>query len=70
MSDLSDMYDSVGVARIRIRGLVKEGMTVQQLMSQLRLLDMNSKVVYYDINGNTHNIINAVQDGKNKVAIF
>lgn len=70
MSNLSDIFDSVGMAKIRIRGLVKEGMTVRQLISQLRLLDMDSKVVYYDVNGNTYNIINAVQDGKNKVAIF
>ena len=67
---MSDLPDRIIEGRIRIRGLVKEGMTVQQLMSQLRLLDMNSKVVYYDINGNTHNIVNAVQDGKNKVGIF
>lgn len=60
----------IDAAKIHIRGLVKEGMTVQQLIQQLRLLDMNSKVVYYDINGGTHNIINAVQDGKRMVAIF
>ena len=58
------------LAKIHIRGLVKEGMTVRQLIQQLRLLNMDSKVVYYDKDGNTHNIINAVQDGKRMAAIF
>ena len=67
---MSDLSDRLVECRVKIRGLVKEGMTVRQLIGQLRLLDMDSKVVYYDINGGTHEVINAVQDGRNKVAIF
>lgn len=63
-------YWMIVPAKIRIRGLVKEGMTVRQLIAQLRLLKMDSKVVYYDRDGNTYNVINAVQDSKGKVAIF
>ena len=61
------MLDVVPV--LRIRGLKKEGMTVRNLIHELRLLNPNSKVVYYDVNGKTYNVIQAVQDGR-QVAIF
>ena len=54
---------------LRIRGLKKEGMTVRNLIHELRLLNQDSKVVYYDVNGKTYNVIQAIQDGR-KVAIF
>ena len=54
---------------LRIRGLKKEGMTVRNLIHELQLLNPNSKVIYYDVNGNTHNVIQAIQDGR-QVAIF
>lgn len=56
--------------RFHIRGVHKEGMTVRQLIHELQLQKMDSKVVWYDKNGNTHKVIDVVQDGKNKVAIF
>lgn len=61
------MIDAVPV--LRIRGLKKDGMTVRDLISQLRLLKMDSKVVYYDVNGGTHDVIQVIEDGR-KVAIF
>lgn len=54
---------------LRIRGLKKEGMTVRNLIHELRLLNQDSKVVYYDVNGKTYNVIQAIQDGR-QVAIF
>lgn len=53
----------------RIRGLKKNGMTVRELIHELQLLKMDSKVIWYDYNGGTHNVINAIQDGT-RVAIF
>ena len=61
------MLEPVGV--LRIRGLKKDGMVVRDLIHELQLLNPNSKVIYYDVNGNTHNVIQAIQDGR-KVAIF
>ncbi len=68
MFDLSDKL--VGQINLHIRGLVKEGMTVRQLIHNLQLLNPDSKVVYYDDKGDTYNVIDCVQDGKNMVAIF
>lgn len=61
------MLEAVPV--LRIRGLKKEGMTVRNLIHELQLLNPNSEVIYYDVNGNTHNVIQTIQDGR-KVAIF
>ncbi len=54
----------------KIRGLKKNGMTVRELIHELQLQNPNSKVVWYDVNGGVHNVINAVRDGDRKVGIF
>lgn len=55
---------------IRIRGLKKDGMTVRDLIHELQKQSMDSKVVYYDVNGATHPVIQACEDSRTKVAIF
>lgn len=56
--------------RLHIRGVRKEGMTVRQLIHELQLQKMDSKVIWYDKDGCTHKVIDVVQDGKRQVAIF
>ena len=63
------MESNVSPCKVGIRALRKNGMTVADLISELKKLNEKSEVVYYDMKGNTHNIINAIQDGQ-KVAIF
>ena len=70
MHDLSDMFVVSERERIRIQGLKKNGMTVGGLIEQLQRLKAKSKVVWYDSEGNTHPIINAIQDDNSTVAIF
>lgn len=55
---------------INIRTAARNGMTVRELIHRLSSFNPDHKVVYYDENGQTYNVIQAVQDSKNVIAIF
>ena len=68
MNKLPDMYGTP--CHLKFRGVYHEGMTVRQLIHELQLQNMDSKVIWYDKDGCTHSVIDVVQDGKRTVAIF
>lgn len=68
--NINKVAGSGDIKVINIRTAKGNGMTVRDLMNKLSYFNPDHRVVYYDANGETYNIVQAVQDNKNTIALF
>lgn len=67
---LNEWSEAYGLHQPHIKSTVREGMSARQLIEKLKKMTPDAKVVVYDKNGNSNDIICAIQENKNEVGLF